>query len=120
MKKALLYLLLFSYSSIVLKPILPAVTDSFAHIFWYSEHLATVHYEHGKYHVHLENINAARKGAPDKHHSLRTDEPVSVHLQTLEICNLTACASAANTFLTASSPLADSFPDCHYPPPRQA
>jgi hypothetical protein len=120
MKKALLYLLLFSYSIIVLKPMLPAVADTFAHIFWYSEHMATVHYEHGKYHVHLENINAARKDAPEKHNSLRADEPVNVHLQITEVFNFTAFAAAPNTFITTTTALADSFPNSHYPPPRQA
>jgi len=120
MKKALLYLLLVPYSTIILKPVLPAVCDGIAHIFWYSEHMATVHYEHGKYHVHLENIHAARKGALEKHHSLRAEEPVNVHLQTMEVFNFTPCSSAVNAFITTASPLAHTFPGCHYPPPRQA
>ena len=61
MKKAILYLLLFSYTTIVLKPVLPFITDAVAHIFWYSEHIATVHYEKGKYHVHYESMAAAKK-----------------------------------------------------------
>ena len=66
MKKALLYLLLFSYTSLVLKPVLPFITDTVAHIFWYSEHIATVHYEKGKYHVHYESLAEAKKNSPEK------------------------------------------------------
>ena len=66
MKKGLLYLLLFSYSMVMLKPILPFMTDTVAHIFWYSEHMATVHYEKGKYHMHFESLDAAKKSGTEK------------------------------------------------------
>jgi hypothetical protein len=68
MKKAILYLLLFTYSTIILKPVLPAVTDCVAHIFWYSEHVGTVHFENGKYHVHNEMIEASKKNLPEQNH----------------------------------------------------
>lgn len=42
------------------KPLLPYLSDFVAHVCWYSQHLATVHYEHGKYHVHYE-VNKAEK-----------------------------------------------------------
>ncbi|MEP6725898.1 MAG: hypothetical protein ABJC98_08790 [Bacteroidota bacterium] len=66
MKKALLYLLLFCYTTLICKPMLPFISDGIAHIFWYSEHMATVHYENGKYHVHYENVNEAKKRYPEK------------------------------------------------------
>jgi len=80
MKKVLLYLLLFAYSSIVFRPLYPSIADTIAHIFWYSEHMATVHYEHGKYHVHIENINEAKKGSPEKNSSIKYDASLSIHL----------------------------------------
>jgi hypothetical protein len=70
MKKTLLYLLLFAYTVIVCKPVLPSLADGIAHIFWYSEHMATVHYEHGRYHVHYEYQDAAKKNYPEKDASL--------------------------------------------------
>jgi len=66
MKKTILYILLFTYLSMLLKPVLPLLTDCAAHIFWYSEHVATVHYENGKYHVHQEIKEAAKKNIPDQ------------------------------------------------------
>ena len=61
MKTAILYLLLITYATNLLRPVLPYVSDAAAHIFWYSKHVSTVHYENGKYHVHMEALNAAKK-----------------------------------------------------------
>ncbi len=33
---------------------LPVVCDALAHTFWKMQHIATVHYENGKYHLHVE------------------------------------------------------------------
>jgi hypothetical protein len=81
MPKALLYLLLFSYTTIICKPVLPALSDAIAHVFWYSEHMATVHYEHGKYHVHYEYQQAAKNEFPGKDTSLpKSTDTVSEHI----------------------------------------
>ena len=81
MRKVLLYLLLFSYITIICKPVLPALSDAVAHIFWYSEHMATVHYEHGKYHVHYEYQQAVKNEYPGKDTSLpKSSDIVSEHL----------------------------------------
>lgn len=61
MKKVLLYLLLFVYSVNLVKPVFPYVKDSVAHIFWYAQHAATVHFENGKYHMHAEAVKETQK-----------------------------------------------------------
>ena len=61
MNNTLSYLLLCIYATVMIKPVLPTITDSFAHILNYSEHIATVHYHNGNQHVHLEYIEAAKK-----------------------------------------------------------
>jgi len=66
MKKTALYILLFSYSTIMLKPVTPYFSDLAAHIFSYSEHMATVHFENGKLHVHKEIVDNAKKTDPQK------------------------------------------------------
>jgi len=66
MRKALLYILLFSYGTVIIKPVMPSLSDLVAHIFWYSHHMATIHYEHGKYHVHYDYLEAAQKEADSK------------------------------------------------------
>jgi hypothetical protein len=66
MKKALLHILLFSYVTVIIKPVMPSLSDLVAHVFWYSHHMATVHYEHGKYHVHYDYLEAAKKESKEK------------------------------------------------------
>ena len=70
LKTALLYLLLLSYTSATFKPAIPFVSDFMAHAFWYSHHMATVHYEHGKYHVHYEILSASKKEGGQKNADL--------------------------------------------------
>lgn len=66
MKKAALYILLFSYTTVMLKPVAPWFSDIVAHVFYNSQHMATVHYENGKLHVHKEIIDNAKKDEPEK------------------------------------------------------
>ena len=61
MKNTLLYLLLFTYSASILKPAMPYLSDAIAHTFYFAEHVKTVHFENGKYHVHNELVRQAQK-----------------------------------------------------------
>ena len=45
----------------MLKPAIPYVSDAVSHVLWYNEHMATVHLENGKYHVHKESFTIAKK-----------------------------------------------------------
>lgn len=54
MKKLFLHIILISYAALLFKPVLPFVNDFVGHVFFYAKHLATVHEENGRYHVHLE------------------------------------------------------------------
>jgi hypothetical protein len=53
-KKTITYVLLLFYCSIPLRPLLVLLTDAIAHTVNKMEHLATVHYENGHYHLHQE------------------------------------------------------------------
>jgi hypothetical protein len=120
MKKALLYLLIFSYSTMLLKPVLPVISDKIAHIFWYSEHMATVHYEHGQYHVHYELYEAAKKGYPEKNNTTKEDDQVNIHLSSVHTYHFNIRLPLQNKFLSFSSALADTYTSSHYPPPKVA
>lgn len=61
MKKAALYILLFSCTAMIFKPLAPYVSDTLAHILYKSRHLATVHYENGRFHVHKEVLDNEKK-----------------------------------------------------------
>lgn len=119
MKKALLYLLLFSYSIIVLKPVMPTLADTVAHVFWYSEHMATVHYENGRYHVHLEYADAAKKGSPEKNNTLKEDEG-AVHLNCTDNYSFGVFPFRQRVFYQFSSTLLDACVGDPYSPPRSA
>ena len=80
MKNLLLYLLLFSYTSVMFKPVMPYVSDIIAHAFWYSHHMATVHYENGKYHVHNEVSKEAKNNNQENPNTDRKDAPANEHL----------------------------------------
>ena len=49
MRKTVTSILLIAYTSLLLRPWLPFVMDFLAHTFWYAQHMATVHYENGRF-----------------------------------------------------------------------
>jgi hypothetical protein len=59
MKKLLLHIILISYAALLFKPVMPFVNDFIDHVFFYAKHLATVHEENGRRHVHLETAKNA-------------------------------------------------------------
>ena len=83
MKQAITYFLLFSYATIMFKPLLPYASDLIAHIFWYSDHMATVHSHNGKFHVHKEVMEAAKNNDSEKNSNILKKENVeSDHIST--------------------------------------
>lgn len=71
-------LLVAIYSCMPLKPILPFASDFVAHTFNEFDHVATVHFENGKYHVHAEVEKDAQSTnndseAPVNETNLKTD-----------------------------------------------
>ena len=120
MKKVFIYLFIFSYTVIILKPVLPTISDIVAHIFWYSEHMATVHYENGKYHVHNDYIQAAKKDYPEKNNTLKEDDLINIHLPVGQQYNFRVYILLQNKFNIFSTMLASSYASCHYPPPKGA
>ncbi|ASS47948.1 MAG: hypothetical protein A3D31_01355 [Candidatus Fluviicola riflensis] len=61
-----------------LKPILPFAGDFIAHAFNEFDHVATVHFENGEYHVHAEVVKDAKsknsdQEAPVNETNLKTD-----------------------------------------------
>ena len=53
-QKAIVYAFICMYSFALLKPVFPVVNDIIAHTFYKMQHMATVHYENGAYHLHTE------------------------------------------------------------------
>jgi hypothetical protein len=55
-QKRISFLMLIVYIFAILKPLAPLAKDFFAHTFDQTNHMATVHFENGKYHVHKEMV----------------------------------------------------------------
>jgi hypothetical protein len=66
MKRILVYLLCCAYTISLVKPVIPFFADTMAHIFWYSEHVATVHKTDGAYHLQIALQKAG--SIPDHSH----------------------------------------------------
>lgn len=79
---AMIYMMVLVYAFGLVKPVLPLVNDLVQHTFNKMEHMATVHYENGKYHVHTELQQEAQKNEPQKSPAFANDETLSTHLQT--------------------------------------
>ena len=119
MKKVLIYLILFSYTITLVRPTVPFFADVIAHTFWYSQHIATVHFENGKYHVHYQYLNEAEKSFPGKKpHNSKTAVFFEDHLVKHQKFDLTFFLIAKKCFKDLSFSIPDLSPSCHYPPPK--
>ncbi|HNF02514.1 MAG TPA: hypothetical protein PKL81_11080 [Ferruginibacter sp.] len=117
MKRIPLYILLLSYSALMLKPVSPYISDTIAHIFYFAQHMATVHYENGKFHVHKEVIDVAKEeAAPKDQTSSKKDNSISDHLATTNNPALPYTQAVLfQSMLTNGLP--DPLPQAAEPPP---
>lgn len=79
MRKIVLHIILCLYFTALIKPVVPVVCDVVAHTFWKMQHLATVHYENGKYHLHVE-LQDSSEDASKKSSSITNYESLFVHI----------------------------------------
>ena len=104
---------------VMLKPVSPYVSDAVAHIFYYTQHMATIHYENGKYHVHKEIAENATKNNPVKETpASKKENSANDHItlqQKLAVHLLPA--NILHQFIFAST-LHNNYLAADYPPPR--
>lgn len=119
MKIVLLYLILYAYTSIILKPVMPAIFDFFEHTFNYSNHIATVHRHNGKYHAHKEYMEGEKKSGSEKATNCFREEVFSsVHLKADTSFDFSVTGIKQLYFEGLLSPVPSSFLNHDYPPPR--
>lgn len=119
MKKAALYILLFSYTTVMLKPVAPYISDAVAHIFYYSQHMATVHYENGKLHVHREIIDNAKKDDPAKENpSSKKENSANDHIGFIQTDDQKNLRITTDHIIPFSSSLTCNYLRGDFPPPR--
>ena len=59
--KAIILMMLCIYTIGLIKPTMPLIKDVLAHTFFEKSHKATVHYENGRYHLHIELNDEAQQ-----------------------------------------------------------
>lgn len=121
MKQVALYIILFSYTLVILKPVTPYISDAVAHVFFYAQHMATVHYQNGKFHVHREIIDNAKKTASDKESespSSKKQNSANDHIVLAQRHQVINLSSVKAYHILASSSLMYTNISGDYPPPR--
>jgi hypothetical protein len=77
------FYLVLVYSSMIVKPVLPIVSDSLSHAFALAKHLATVHAIYGADHLQQEITETSQGQEKSKtQNQLRPDNPVCLHTLT--------------------------------------
>jgi hypothetical protein len=120
MKKLLLHIILMSYTVVVFKPVLPYITDFIGHAFFFTKHMATVHVENGKYHVHYETAKDAKEEKSDKNTATPKKDDSS-HDQIVIVPRLPIPGAAMidkKYFTVSSSATLSGISNLTYPPPR--
>ena len=120
MKKLLLHIILFSYAIVMFKPAFPYVDDFIGHVLFYKQHMATVHFTNGKYHVHAEVVKAERE--ENQHKSTPSSKKDNSTIDHIIYRNdegdcLTALSSQ-KYILPAIDNLPNGNLSDNYPPPR--
>lgn len=118
-KRTLVYALLYVYSFGLLKPIVPVVNDVIAHTFYKLEHMATVHYENGKYHLHAEIASEVPdNGEPKSSSAASVYEVLANHVYTGTI-KLNSELSVSQTIIHSQTQhTLDVFIKSPTPPPK--
>ncbi len=111
--------MLVVFALVMLKPVMPDLTDTVAHVFWYSQHMATVHYEDGVYHVHKESVADIKKDASQKNEGLlKKAYAANEFMQVGMLLEKPAYFQSSISFTTTASPLTQRYPLHFYPPPK--
>jgi hypothetical protein len=121
MKKIILYIVLLSYTVVMLKPAMPYVSDFIGHVFFYAKHMATVHQENGKYHVHFETAKDAAKETSDKTTTPSSKKDTSPNEHIIAIVKQPAIfiATVITKYpLTSAAATINGVAKNNYPPPR--
>lgn len=103
----------------MLKPVLPYVSDLVNHVFFYTQHMATVHYENGKYHVHKEIVDNAKKEASQKEiPASKKENTTADHTVLQQKETPTALLMNRIMQIPVSTSLQHNYLPGDYPPPR--
>ncbi len=83
--KAIILMMLCIYTFGLIKPTMPLIKDVLAHTFFEKSHKATVHYENGRYHLHIELNDEAQQSESKQNPSFLSNEVLASHLKSNEL-----------------------------------
>ncbi len=116
--RKLAWLLIFSYTLLLLNPVMPVLMDLMAHTFWEQQHMLTVHEVNGKFHVHQEVSKAAHHSHKESTNSSKYEvlayvsQPTTVSNNEPVAYFERTCYPSLAIYFPSSSSLSD------YPPPK--
>ncbi|MBL0358773.1 MAG: hypothetical protein IPP72_18740 [Chitinophagaceae bacterium] len=121
MKRTILYIVMFTYAASIFKPVMPFIADVLAHTFIKGKHLATIHVENGKSHVHWEIINASKKDqANQQEDGLKKGISIDDHTVADENDKPVLLKQLCYNLFPISIKIPFCNPGNHYPPPRHS
>ncbi len=120
MRIPIAYYLMLLYVTVMLKPLIPIVSDALSHTFSEAIHIATVHAIYGSNHLEKELSDTSPDNASNKHQSnANTEDQVQAHLCADE-CLYSFSGNRANnhSFFLKRSKLKAGFILKYSPPPK--
>lgn len=103
----------------MLKPLSPYIADATAHIFYYTQHMATVHYQNGKFHVHREVTDNVKKTEQDKQSQApQKQNSVTDHINVKQLSLFNPAKISSEKNILPPSGLYHTCIAGDYPPPR--
>lgn len=120
MKKLLLHIILFSYAIVMFKPALPYLNDVIAHALFLQQHMATVHFENGKYHVHAEINKELKNQSPSKDADLQKKALSQNEYFAAKVTeqSLPVIVKTKKIYFNNTSPLSNNYLKGNYRPPK--
>ena len=104
---------------VMLNPVSPYLSDAVAHIFYYTQHMATIHYENGKYHVHKELVDNAKKNNPSKETpASKKENSANDHIVIQQKQSVPVLPVNFSYQFLSPSKLINNYLAGEYPPPR--
>ena len=101
------------------KPVIPAIADLLAHTFWPYQHINTVHFEHGKYHLHQELKEVAGKSESEKAtNTTQTEQSPNEHVAVAAFYSFPRILLILDLIAINKSFIETFYSTNEYPPPK--
>jgi hypothetical protein len=118
LRKFIALLLLGSYVLGVLKPSIPIVNDVLAHSLDYFDHISTIHFENGEYHVHDE-LKKEEQKSTNSSTTLSDNKQLDIHIFSEIVYQFPCINVAEKRFIKkVGTPIKAMF-QRHIPPPEK-